>query len=196
MSIPVVQSATEAERDALARIISLAFAQDPMARWFIPDSSTYWEAFPDIALAFGGNGVAHGSAYVVESRVAAALWLPPGVEPDAGRMINMIERVTPAEVWGERVAVFEAMARFHPEEPCWYLPLIGVDPAHQGRGLGAALMRHALARCDADGLPAYLESSNPRNVSLYLRHGFEILGTIQVGSSPELVPMLRRPQVT
>jgi hypothetical protein len=52
-------------------------------------------------------------------------------------------------------------------------------------------MTHALERIDRDRLPAYLESSNPRNISLYRRHGFEELGTIQVGSSPPIVPMLR-----
>ena len=86
------------------------------------------------------------------------------------------------------------MAKYHPDEPHWYLPLIGVDPAQQGKGLGDALMRHALVRCDRAGQPAYLESSNPRNISLYRRHGFEELGTIQAGSSPALVPMLRRPR--
>jgi ribosomal protein S18 acetylase RimI-like enzyme len=72
------------------------------------------------------------------------------------------------------------------------LPLIGVDPAHQGKGLGDALMLHALEQCDRDKLPAYLESTSPRNISLYRRQGFEPLGAIQVGSSPTLVPMLRR----
>jgi ribosomal protein S18 acetylase RimI-like enzyme len=56
------------------------------------------------------------------------------------------------------------------------------------------LLTQALARCDADGLPAYLESSNPRNIPLYQRHGFEILGRIQVGDSPVLTPMRRPPR--
>jgi ribosomal protein S18 acetylase RimI-like enzyme len=86
------------------------------------------------------------------------------------------------------------MAKYHPSEPHWYLPMIGVDPAHQGKGHGDALMVHALRRCDRDRVPAYLESTNPRNISLYLRHGFQALGTIQVASSPTLVPMLRRPR--
>jgi ribosomal protein S18 acetylase RimI-like enzyme len=72
------------------------------------------------------------------------------------------------------------------------LPFIAVDPAYQGKGHGEALMAYALARCDRDKLPAYLESTNPRNVSLYRRHGFEPIGTIQVGSAPPIVPMLRR----
>ena len=86
------------------------------------------------------------------------------------------------------------MAKHHPREPHWYLPLIGVDPAHQGKGYGDALMANALERCDRDRAPAYLESTNPRNISLYRRHGFEPIGTIQAGSSPLLVPMLRRPR--
>ncbi len=51
-------------------------------------------------------------------------------------------------------------------------------------GLGALLMKHALRRCDEQGSVAYLESSNPRNISLYERHGFKIIGRIQSGSSP------------
>jgi hypothetical protein len=66
--------------------------------------------------------------------------------------------------------IFEQMEKFHPTEPHWYLPMIGVDPA-----------RHA-----------YLESSNPRNISLYKRHGFEVIGEIQSGSSPTVRPMLRK----
>jgi ribosomal protein S18 acetylase RimI-like enzyme len=54
-------------------------------------------------------------------------------------------------------------------------------------------MRHAVARCDQEGLPAYLESSNPRNISLYRRHGFEVMGEIQIGAAPIVTPMLRRP---
>ena len=91
-------------------------------------------------------------------------------------------------------AVFEQMAKYHPTDPHWYLPIIGVDPAHQGNGLGDALMTYALQRCDHDHVPAHLESTNPRNISLYRRHGFEVLGTIQAGSSPPLVPTLRQPR--
>jgi len=86
------------------------------------------------------------------------------------------------------------MGSYHPTEPHWYLPFIGVDPARQGNGHGSALMEHALTRCDREQKLAYLESSNPRNIPLYQRHGFEVLGTIQVGSSPPLAPMLRRPR--
>jgi GNAT superfamily N-acetyltransferase len=109
-------------------------------------------------------------------------------------MAEILERTVSESIRRDVVAVFEQMAKYHPSEPHWYLPLIGVDPAHQGKGCGAALMSHALHVCDGDHAPAYLESTNPRNVPLYRRHGFEALGTVQVATSPPIVPMLRRPR--
>ena len=92
------------------------------------------------------------------------------------------------------LGTFEKMDEWHPEERHYYLPLVGVEPNAQGTGLGGALMRHATARCDEEGALAYLESSNPRNISLYERHGFEVMGEIRVGSAPLVTPMLRQPR--
>lgn len=85
------------------------------------------------------------------------------------------------------------MGELHPSAEVWYLPLIGVDLVAQGRGLGSALLRHTLTTCDSDGLPAYLEATNPRNRDLYARHGFAVIGVIQAGSSPPIRAMLREP---
>lgn len=87
--------------------------------------------------------------------------------------------------------VFEATETFHPDEPHWYLALLGADANFQGQGLGAALLKHTLAVCDSGGHPAYLESSNPRNISIYERHGFEIMDEIRIDDCPVLTPMLR-----
>ncbi|WP_285055473.1 GNAT family N-acetyltransferase [Pedobacter ginsengisoli] len=67
-----------------------------------------------------------------------------------------------------------------------------MGPVHQGEGTGEALMSEGLKAVDRDGTIAYLESSNPKNISLYERHGFEVIGEIQFGSSPVLRPMLRK----
>lgn len=189
-----VHSATERDRDTVIGVITLAFAADPMARWSFPDPATYLAVMPQIAAAFGANGFPLGAAHLVDGGMGAAMWLPPGIDPDAERLTALMDAHAPKDRVDEMMQIFEQMDRYHPSEPCWYLPLIGVDPAHQGRGCGSALMRHALAQCDRDNVPAYLESSNPRNISLYLRHGFEPIGNIQMGSSPTMVPMLRRPR--
>ena len=97
----------------------------------------------------------------------------------------------------EQAEVFEFLglqAQFHPHEPHWYLPLIGVHPAEQGKGHGGALIRYALAIIDKQRLPAYLEATSRQSKVLYERHGFEEVGVIQYGSSPPMWPMLRQPR--
>ncbi|MEX0589968.1 MAG: GNAT family N-acetyltransferase [Xanthobacteraceae bacterium] len=140
--------------------------------------------------AFGGNAFAHNAADQIAD-FAAALWLPPGIEPDHEAMGAIIEVNMPAARMQYGAGLFEQMGKFHPTEPHWYLPLIGTDPLHQGKGFGSALLEHAIRRCDKDRLPAYLESSSPGNVPLYERFGFKVIGTIQAGSSPPLIPMFR-----
>jgi ribosomal protein S18 acetylase RimI-like enzyme len=118
--------------------------------------------------------------------------LPPGAAPDEEALRKLFDENTDDDIKKHTQEIFEQMEKFHPTEPHWYLPMIGVDPAHQGEGVGAALMTEALKAVDRDGLIAYLESSNPRNISLYQRYGFEVIGEIQSGSSPVLRPMLRK----
>ena len=72
--------------------------------------------------------------------------------------------------------------------------MLGTDPAQQGRGVGSALLARALARSDAAGLPAYLESSKEKNLAFYRRHGFEIVAHLRIPNGPELWPMLRKPR--
>jgi len=159
-----------------------------------PNSYQYLTHMPPFTRAFGGAAFAHGSAYYADGYAGAVLWLPPGMHSDDDTIGAIIQNTVEEGVQGDLTAVFAQMASYHPHEPHWYLPLIGVETLHQGHGYGAALMAHALTPCDWDQTLAYLESTNPRNISLYQRYGFEILGTIQVGTSPPLFPMVRKPR--
>jgi GNAT superfamily N-acetyltransferase len=188
----MVRTIPAKDETAAIETIVLAFSADPMARWCLPDSHKYLTNMPRFTRAFGGNAFLHGSAHCTEDCGGAALWLPPNVDVDEKAMVDVLQSAVSELILSDLLAVFEQMGKYHPAEAHWYLPLIGVDPAHQGKGYGGALMKHAMEQCDRDHAPAYLESSNPRNVPLYQRHGFEALGTIQVGSSPPIVPMLRK----
>lgn len=192
-SPPVVSLDPASAEDAFATII-LGFAEDPATRWSWPHPAEYLRNMPLLARAFGSKAFELQTADAIDGTAGVALWLPPGVGPDEEGLGALVERTFRASIRSDAMVVFEQMAGFHPQEPHWYLPLIAVDPARQGEGIGNRLMTHAVARCDADGAPAYLESSNPRNIPFYQRHGFEILGQIQAGSSPTIVPMLRRPR--
>jgi ribosomal protein S18 acetylase RimI-like enzyme len=189
-----VTTTVPAESGRAIATIVLAFSADPAARWSYHDSYRYLTHFPAIVRAFGGRAFAHGTGYHVSGFAGAALWLPPGIQPDEETLMATLRSSVAAERQADVFAVFEQMGRYHPREPHWYLPLIGVDPAHRGKGHGSALLQHVLSQCDRDQAPAYLESTNPANIPLYERHGFRVLATIQVGSSPPLFPMLRAPR--
>lgn len=193
-TVPVARIATESDGAPAIDVVVLAFSSDPAARWTWPHPQEYLRHFPGFVRAFGGNAFSHRSAYYIDGYAGAALWLPPGVHPDEEALMTIMQRTVAERVQKDASALMEQMGRYHPSEPHWYLPLIGVDPCQQGKGYGAALMQPALALCDRDRKLAYLESSNPRNIPLYERHGFEVLGTIQVGSSPPIRPMLRKPR--
>lgn len=188
-----VKVASVQEAPHLVATIVLAFASDPMVRWTFPPPGTYLRVMPDLVRAFGGRAFEHDTAYYLNDAAAAALWLPPGVQPDEETMATLMQQAAPERV-EEAFSVMEQMDHYHPKTPHWYLPLTGVDPMQQGKGYGAQLLEAALERCDEAQLSAYLESSNPRNIPLYERHGFQALGRIQAGTSPVMVPMLREPQ--
>jgi ribosomal protein S18 acetylase RimI-like enzyme len=188
-----VRSANLAEEAAAIATLTLAFSTDPATRWTWPNPQGYLDAFPRFAKAFGGAGFAEGGAHVVGDFAGTALWLPPGTEADGEALGELMRATASPQSVSDGMQVMQQMTSHHPREPHWYLPLIGIDPKHQGRGLGGALLAHAIGICDRDGMLAYLESSNPRNIPLYQRYGFEITGEIQHGSSPTIVPMLRRP---
>lgn len=110
-------------------------------------------------------------------------------------MAAILAQAPPADLQAPLGALFGAIETYHPhDKDCCYLPVIGVDPAHQGKGIGAALMKHATALIDAAGALSYLESSTPANISLYERHGFESMGQIPFGDSGVVTPMLRARQ--
>jgi GNAT superfamily N-acetyltransferase len=180
--------------DRLFDALTEAFATDPAARWMYPDEEQYRSYFPSFVRVFGGRAIEHGAAYYSEGYSGAALWLPPEIGPDEAALTLLLEESVPERDRAALFAVFEAMGSYHPNEPHWYLPLIGVEPAQQGKGFGSSLMERALRRCDRDGRPAYLESTSPRSVPLYERHGFTVLGTIQIESSPPILPMFRAPR--
>jgi ribosomal protein S18 acetylase RimI-like enzyme len=184
-----VASTTDEER-AIATL-TMAFADDAVTRWVLREPQLYLAYWPRLIKAFAGEAFAGGTADTIDDHGGIALWLAPGVSSDDETMGALAVEAIPEEQQEEIFTFMAQMAEFHPQEPHWYLPLIGVDPARHRKGFGAALLQDTLRRCDQDHVAAYLESTNPANITLYQRHGFELRGTIQVGSAPPLFPMLR-----
>jgi GNAT superfamily N-acetyltransferase len=188
--VAVIRSA---DRDHAIATLTLAFASDPVVRWVLQDPDLYLRYWPRIVEAFAGASFESGTAHAVAGFAGIALWLPPGVGSDDDSMSALVEESAAEAARPDLDGFFGQMAEAHPTFEHWYLPLTGVDPLAQGRGLGSTLLRHALQRCDRDGVPAYLEATAPRSRDLYARHGFTEMGVIQRGGSPPMWPMLRRP---
>ena len=188
-----IKTATPTEIPKIIDTITMAFAADPFVRWIYPDPNQYLSNIREMLIRFGGKAFDHGTAYYVDGFFGAALWLPPGVHPDEEALGEHMQRTISESILEDAFSVLEQMGDCHPTDPHWYLPLLAVDPVHQGNGYGSTLLKDAIAKFDTDGMTAYLESSNPRNISLYERHGFEIITEIQAGTT-QVTPMVRKPQ--
>lgn len=178
-------------RHPAVRTLVLAFADDAVVRWFWPDAGRYLDSFPEGVAVFGGAAFAAGTADRAQNDTGAALWVPPNSPIDDAAVAGLMERSVDADRHEAVFAFLGQMDEFHPDQPHWYLPVIGVDPRHRGKGIGSALLQSALARVDADGLGAYLEATSPRNRALYERHGFIVQGEIRSADSPPIWPMWR-----
>lgn len=188
--IATISSTSEIDH-AIARLV-LAFASDPVARWMYDDPYKYLLHMPRLFRALGAGSFEAGAAQRTSDGLGVALWFPPGVRGDDGQIEAVVAESIAAERQAEVGSVLERTEHYRPREPHWYLSLIGVETLHRNKGCGAALLQHGLRQCDRQHCPAYLWSSNPLNISFYQRHGFEIMDAIQAGSSPPIIPMLRR----
>jgi ribosomal protein S18 acetylase RimI-like enzyme len=184
------------ELPAISRTLALAFEDDPVFEWVIPDARRRRQITPSFFLLVASALEHHRATYQAGNAIGAALWVPAGQPP-----ISPDEE----EKFGERLgamfgpdmdrlgALTEVMEEQHPHEPHEYLWFLGVHPAWQGHGIGAALLNAVLERLDDEGSAAYLEATSPDNVRLYHRHGFEINGVINAHGGAPLWQMWREP---
>ncbi len=195
-----VRRARDDDRHAVATVLARSFHDDPLMRWVFPNEGRRLDANERLFLMEAGQTYfPRGQVYLTASGQAAAMWLPPG-EREGGSVLRLLWHL-PALVraMGIRriVPAFRSLSLVdgkHPQEPHYYLGAVGVDPEFQGQGLGSALIELGTARCDEERMPSYLVSSNPRNLPLYERHGFEVIEEIELPSGgPTLWRMWRDP---
>lgn len=196
MSTPpsAVRPASAADLAPLGTVLARAFRDDPIHRWILPreiDWSLFSEGFFRMVVR---DALRDGGAWTTEAHDGAALWFPP-----YRTKAPLPQKVAMGLRWafslgrraGPVAREFLRLERAHPLEPHWYLAVLGTDPRHQRRGVGAALLAPVLERCDADRIPAYLESSKRSNVPFYERHGFRLQDEFQLAGGPPVWRMLR-----
>lgn len=186
---------------SLSGVLARAFYTDPVMNYLLPDDKARAKALPPMFatlttnhfIARGGSEVASRDGVIG----AAALWDPPGL-----RKSSRIEelRMMPTLTWHfyarteQTKTLGRLMEEAHPEEPHWYLMVIGSDPSVRGAGFGQALMGSRLDRCDGERASAYLEASEASLVPYYNRFGFEQIGEIDIPDGPTMIPMWRAPR--
>lgn len=212
MTLEVVPAATDAW-PALAQIEVRAFHDELPYCALFPDEGTRAErllAWFRVALP----GAMSSGFHVETTRAhrAVAVWSPPARRPSPWTSLRALPTLVPqvwtllrvtdradlqrAFGWGRRI---EQRERQLMPGPHWSLDGLAVDPQYQRRGYGAALVRHGLARADADGLPVYLETNSPRNAQFYRTLGFTLIEHLAEDYPPMRVPtwrMVRPPRPT
>lgn len=168
--------ATTSDLDGLTATLTAAFEHDPLWSWAFPDPAdlAVWWRF-NIASALRYPWVWINGDYT-----AASIWIPPDGTELTEEEEAQVEAVVSDLIGPRAPEVIELLQRFdasHPEDPPhYYLSLLGIHPDHRGEGLGMALLSENLERMDAEGVPSYLESSNPGNNHRYERLGYRKVG--------------------
>ena len=179
-------------------MLDRAFYEDPVFGWMLPaGGSRHRRLRRFFVTELHHESLRHGAVEVacVDGHVAgAAVWFPP--DTGIGAEVSALPGYLRA--FGRRLVIVSqfqsvAVSARPREEPHWYLAVIGVDPVRQGYGVGAALLRSRLWRCDEEGLPAYLESSKVENVPLYQHFGFHVTGTLGLPEGAPVVNTMWRP---
>lgn len=188
------------EASRIAAALARAFEHDPMSSHLLPDSDSRRSRLERAFRLFLNHlYVPDGSSYTIGEADGAALWLAPGAYPPRPtkqlRLLPGLARVFGLRPLPRALRDLGQMESIHPKRgPHWYLGFLGVDPSKQGRGLGSGLLKPVLERCDSDRLPAYLETSNPANLPLYQRHGFDVIAECDITAGPHIWGMWREPQ--
>lgn len=192
---PRIRRAESSDLDEAVDILADAFQADPVMKWVTPKPS-----YPKYAFGLTVPCcLVEGLTYIAEDGSGAASWLPPGV--------HLESPVSPAVIWHglteygpmsllRGLATLIQTQKRHPKERYYYLFTIGTREGQRGRGIGGALMRAVLQRCDEERMPAYLESSNEKNLAFYQAHGFEIIEEMPLAmGGPAMWLMWREPRV-
>ncbi|CAN5621354.1 GNAT family N-acetyltransferase [soil metagenome] len=194
-----VRSATPDELPRVGATLAAAFADDPVWTWLASPRATWsTRASAWFAAEAKVQLAGHGEVLVDDQLRGAALWSSPGhwqarPRDSVALLLPSLRLFRSRSIRGLRTIT--AMEDAHPRARLhWYLAILGTDPAHQGHGVGSALIGAITDRCDEQGLPAYLESSKEQNVPFYVRHGFEVTGVLERPEAPPMWLMWREPK--
>ena len=189
---PVIKKLDPSQLEAACNALMMGFSSDPFQRWLMPDPTIYYKNFKKWTINTCKQSFLEEGVFGDENNYGTAVWFPPGFDIDFADVSETYKEI-PKDRKAEAFKMFDMMGESRVHD-AWYLEYLAVDPSKQGSGLGSLILKESLKVIDELGEAAYLESSNPQNMSLYERFGFRFLKKIQVGSSPQINTMFRQPK--
>tara|TARA_X000001036_G_scaffold204008_1_gene191661 strand:+ start:2102 stop:2686 length:585 start_codon:yes stop_codon:yes gene_type:complete len=189
---PVIRKLDPSQLEAASNALMMGFSTDPFQRWLMPDPTIYYKNFKKWTINTCKQSFLEEGVFGDENNYGTAVWFPPGFDIDFADVSETYKEI-PKDRKAEAFKMFDMMGESRVHD-AWYLEYLAVDPSKQGSGLGSLILKESLKVIDELGEAAYLESSNPQNMSLYERFGFRFLKKIQVGSSPQINTMFRQPK--
>ena len=193
-----VRHALAADVDALSVALTSAFSDDPLMRFIFKsiDGDDRVEGLRRFMRFSLEVGLRAGHTYTAGANSGAAIWSPPDVdllnEQAVGEFFALLGELIGSDTDRVGAALLQIVESHPHDEPHFYLFVLGTDATAQNHGIGSKLVSEVLERCDRQGLPAYLESSNIRNVPFYERHGFVVQREIELGDDCVVRPMWRQ----
>lgn len=188
--------ATAADARSIVTTLTGAFDADPLWRWAFPDPAKRTEQFKTWFGLYVESALPNGWVWISGEGEATSVWTPPGKAELSEEAAAKVEPFLIGELGAHAQSVLQVFERF--EDACpsdqsfYYLSFLGTHPEHRGRGIGMQLLESNLARVDAEGMPAYLESSNPANNARYERLGFKPRGSFETPDGKHAVTTMWR----
>jgi GNAT superfamily N-acetyltransferase len=168
--------ASEDDFDALVETIAVAFHNDPVWSWAFPDAEKRPAQFREWWPLFVRSALPQGFTWMTPKAESVTVWtrrnLPELTDESLATIPPLLDKLlgTRAPTVLEGLLLFDAA---HPhDEPHYYLGFVATHDDHRGHGIAEQLLAQNLALIDAEHMPAYLESSNPKNLTRYGRLGF------------------------
>jgi GNAT superfamily N-acetyltransferase len=194
-----VRAGAAEDIDSVTAALARAFHDDPVMHYLFPTADGRDRKLRAFFASEAKRALVKGKLETSGATMSqgAAIWFAPGHWKLGG--LEMLTQIPMILRFGKQtpraLRLLGQIEKVHPKEPHWYLAVLGTDTAHQGKGIGSALLAPVLAMCDVEGLPAYLESSKEANIPFYNRHGFEVTCEVKAKDGPTLWPMRREPRV-
>jgi ribosomal protein S18 acetylase RimI-like enzyme len=193
---------TLSDLDQAARVISLAFVDDPLCAFMLPMRRTRTKTLYKYFRAAGELGIRNNRGYGVgDPLLGVAFWKfpdpvgsPAGLK-SLGSFLPLLLTFYPFGLLRARKVLerIDVMHAKYAPEPHFYLDNIGVLPAGRGRGVASQLIRPFLEMAEARRVSAYTDTVTRSNVALYEHLGFECMEESPVAGTGLTVWALRRP---